>query len=63
MIERPAAANDSSASKLRAPKAAASVDKNSRTIVKIMQLQQHLNESEKDYTAKDKAILKKICMY
>jgi hypothetical protein len=48
-------------------KAAVLVDKNSRTIVKILQLQEHLsdaekNSTEKTYSDKDKAILRKICM-
>jgi hypothetical protein len=47
-------------------KAAVLVDKNSRTIVKILQLQEHLSDTErtsaeKNYSDKDKAILRKIC--
>lgn len=43
---------------MKPSKAAMLVDKNSRTIVKIMQMQEHLSESDKD---KDKPLLRKIC--
>lgn len=46
--------------KIKPSRAAAMVDKNSRTIVKIMQLQEYLTENEKEYTSKDKAVLRRI---
>ena len=61
MIERSNQSQTSGgAMKIKPSRAAAMVDKNSRTIVKIMQLQEYLADNEKEYTAKDRAVLRRI---
>lgn len=56
----PIKSSSSTTTHIKPAKAAVLVDKNSRTIVKIMQLQEYLAKDEKEYTEKDALLLRKI---